>query len=329
MPETAAIVIAPNGTGGALGVLVERLAGAGVRVAVVDDLPSAADHPLRSPATCVLLDLRESGGDPEDIKRAAERIRRTMAALPGAMPVCVTSAGDPSLIIACVRAGAADVIDLKLEGTAGARTVVQRVSREQAQTTQTRLAAREVIEDLMKALIRTERRTIDLEEQLAGASDARTPAVLLVEHERPVADQLAERLEASGISTFAFSTGLEAVREADALLASGGGIDLALVAAELPGIDGLETVNRLRERLPDLPAFLITDDDDDDLADQATDAGIIGFVMKPLDDMDQVVARLAHLARESLSRSREAVYLARIKQRHERVLARYQSLPRD
>jgi hypothetical protein len=51
--------------------------------------------------------------------------------------------------------------------------------------------------------------------------------------------------------------------------------------------------------------------------------------MKPLDDMDHVVARLAHFARESLSRSREAVYLARIKQRHERVLARYQSLPRD
>jgi len=329
MPETAAIVIAPNGTGGALGVLVERLAGAGMRVAVVDDLPSAADHPLRGPATCVLLDLREVGGDPEDLKRAGERIRRVIATLPGTTPVCITAVGDPSLVIACVRAGAADVIDLKLEGTAGARVVVQRVAREQARTAESLGAHREVIEELMKALIRTERRTIDLEEQLAGGADARTPAVLLVEHERPVADILTERLAASGISTFAFSTGAEAVREADALLASGSGIDLALVAAQLPGIDGLETVNRLRERIPDLPAFLITDDDDDDLADQATDAGVIGFVMKPLDDMDHVVARLAHFARESLSRSRESVYLARIKQRHERVLARYQSLPRD
>src|SRR5262249_38562851 len=102
MPDPAAIVIAPNGTGGALRVLVERLAGAGMRVAVVDDLPSAADHPLRGPATCVLVDLREVGGDPEDLKRATERIRRTIATLPGTTPVCITSVGDPSLLLACV-----------------------------------------------------------------------------------------------------------------------------------------------------------------------------------------------------------------------------------
>jgi len=329
MPDTSAIVIAPNGTGGALGVLVERLAGAGVRVAVVDDLASAVDQSMRGAPPCILLDMRDATADPEDLKRVAERIRRAIAGLPGTTPVCITATADPSLMIACIRAGAADVIDLKLEGTAGARAVVQRVARRQADDAHRIAAHREVIDELMRALIQTERRTIDLEERLAGATDARTPAVLLVENERTVADQLADRLEASGISTFAYSTGAEAVREAETLVASGSGIDLALVAAQLPGIDGLETVSRLRQRLPDLPAFLITADDDDELAEQATDAGVIGFVMKPLVDMDHVVARLAHLARESLHRAREAVYLQRIKQRHERVLARYQSLPRD
>ena len=52
-------------------------------------------------------------------------------------------------------------------------------------------------------------------------------------------------------------------------------------------------------------------------------------IQKPLQDMDEVVARLSQLAQESLGRSREHTYLERIKARHERVLARYRSLPRD
>ena len=64
-------------------------------------------------------------------------------------------------------------------------------------------------------------------------------------------------------------------------------------------------------------------------ASRAADLGVVGFVQKPLPDVDEVVARLAQLARESLERTREQLYLARIKARHERVLARYRSLPRE
>ena len=68
---------------------------------------------------------------------------------------------------------------------------------------------------------------------------------------------------------------------------------------------------------------------DADLAARAADLGVVGFVQKPLADVDEVVARLAQLARESLERTREQLYLQRIKARHERVLARYRSLPRE
>jgi hypothetical protein len=92
-----AIVIAPIGTAGALGVLVERLAGAGVAVAVADDLATAVDHAQRDPAhpPCILLDLRDATGDLEELKRAVERVRATIAALPNCQPVCITSASDP------------------------------------------------------------------------------------------------------------------------------------------------------------------------------------------------------------------------------------------
>src|SRR5213075_2756343 len=105
------------------------------------------------------------------------------------------------------------------------------------------------------------------------------------------------------------------------------GLDLALVAAQLPGIDGLDTIRRLRDRIPGMPAFLVTSVVDTDLAARAADLGVVGFLQKPLAAVEEVVGRLAQLARESLTRTRESVYLTRIKERHERVLARYRSLP--
>src|SRR5690606_4402364 len=140
---------------------------------------------------------------------------------------------------------------------------------------------RAIIEDLVKDLIRTERRSIDAEDKLAAhtrlsgeiaAADLRPPAVLLVEHDRDVADQLADLLESAGVATFAYVAGEEAVREAPAL-ATTAGLDLALVAAQLPGIDGLETIRQLREDIAGLPAFLITSVLDTDLAATAADLG--------------------------------------------------------
>src|SRR5262249_10578688 len=138
---------------------------------------------------------------------------------------------------------------------------------------------RQMIEDLLKDLIKTERRSIDVEEQLAAhtrlngelapvPTETRAPAILLVEHDREVADELADLLESSGVATFAYVTGEEALREAKTLALSTG-LDLALVAAQLPGIDGLETVRRLRERIAALPAFLMTSVLDADLAADA------------------------------------------------------------
>jgi len=341
--ELVAILISPGGAAGGLRELMDRLGGVGVDVAIVDEIATAVEVSHRhAQPPAILLDLREVGaGEVEDQQIAGDTIRRTLDRLPHALPIVVTSEADPMLIISCVRAGAADVIDLQLEGTAAARAVVQRICERQADRA-AELAMmgsqREMIEDLLKDLIRTERRSIDAEEALAvrartageaaTALESRPPAVLLIEHERAVADELADLLEAAGVATFAYVTGEEALREAETL-ASSTGLDLALVAAQLPGIDGLETVRRLRARIQGIPAFLMTSAKDGDLAARAADLGVVGFVPKPLANVGEVVGRLTQLARDSLHRTRENVYLQRIKERHERVLARYRSLPRE
>jgi CheY-like chemotaxis protein len=341
--ELAAVLISPQGATGMLREVMERLRGVGVELTIVDELATAVDvaRRYRNPPA-ILLDLREVGaGEVEDQQIAGDAIHRTVARLPNALPIVVTIDADPMLIVSCVRAGAGDVIDLQLEGTAAARAAVQRICERQAtRAGEIAMVAsqRDMIEDLLKDLIRTERRSIDVEEalaahtrssaEIASALESRPPAVLLVEHERAVADQLADLLESTGVATFAYITGEEALREAGTL-ADTTGLDLAVIAAQLPGIDGLETVRRLRARIPGVPAFLLTQVHDGDLAASAADLGVVGFVQKPFADLDEIVDRLSQLARESLHRTREHVYLQRIKERHERILARYRSLPRD
>lgn len=341
--ELSAILISPRGVAGPLRDLMDRLGSIGVEITIVDEIATAVEVSRRDiTPPAILLDLREFGaGEVEDQQAAGDAIRRTLERLPHALPIVVTSEADPMLIISCVRAGAGDVIDLQLEGTAAARAVVQRIcERQRARAAErARIAShRDMIEELLKDLIRTERRSIDAEEALAArartagetavAIESRPPAVLLIEHERAIADELADRLEAAGIATFAYVTGEEALREAETL-AQSTGLDLAVVAAELPGIDGLETVRRLRTRIQGLPAFLMTSAHDGELTAHAAELGVVGQVRKPLADLSGVVDRLCRLARDSLHHTREHVYLQRIKERHERVLARYRTLPRE
>jgi CheY-like chemotaxis protein len=262
--------------------------------------------------------------------------------IPYTLPIVVVGSADAQIVAELFRAGAGDVIDLGVEGTAVAPEVVHRVYDRQlelAHHVHSVQTLRSIVEDLLKDLIRTERRAIDVEQKLAafesptgetGTFEAqRQPAILLVEPDKKIARQLAERLEASDVSTFAYMSGEDATREVETLIRTGAAFDLALVAAQLPGIDGLETVRRLRDRIHHLPAFLMTSVQDADLAARAADLGVVGFVQKPLPDIDEVVGRLTQLAHEALERTREQLYLQRIKVRHERVLARYRSLPRE
>ncbi|HEY1557007.1 MAG TPA: response regulator [Kofleriaceae bacterium] len=342
----SAIAIAPRGAGGPMRALVERLAGSGIEVAIVDDIGSAVELARDTPGAppCVLLDLRDlgAGSDVEDVRAATEAIRRVTEALPRVQPVAITGAANAALIVACMRAGAGDVIDLQLEGTAHARAVVERArARQAARDGDARQAheLRGLIEELLRDLIRTERRSLDLEGKLAAVerassgeialpAETRGPAILLVEADRALADELAEQLERAGVTTYAFTSGEDALREVEKTIGVGM-FDLALVAAQLPGLDGLTTVQELRARRGELPVFLVTAVQDAELAARAADLGVVGFVAKPLPDVAEVVARLAQLTHDALARDRERFYLQRIKTRHERVLARYRSLPRE
>lgn len=347
MADTAvAIVIAPAGKTGPLRNLMDRLAGAGVAVSLVDDVDDAraliGHAPPESPPV-VFVHVPDASAEHDDVTAIAARIRAVREALPAIEPVVVATKVEPAVIVASFRAGAGDVVDLTLEGTTAVRAVVAKVGARQAQrlAQASQLASvRAMVEELLRDLIRTERRSIDLEERLArrerrttieilasvDANPDRQPTVVIVEDDLEVSAVLVEALEAAGISTYAYLSGEEAIREVELLVRGGTWFDLALVDMRLPGIDGIETIRKLRGARPGLSGFLMTGFNDAQTAATAADLGVVGFVRKPFDDIAVLVGRVRILAYEAMIRSREQLYLRRIKERHERVLTQYRKL---
>jgi FixJ family two-component response regulator len=343
VPETV-IVVASRGWSGTAGAalrdLVERLVRMGVETALVADADEAARALIDDEGAVVMVDVDDAARGSVTADVAAARLAEVAAVVPDAAPVAVAQRPSVALVIACMRAGAADFVDLGSESfEVTARSLAQASGRRADTGAQRRVVSklREMIEEMLRDLVKTERRSIDLEKQLAAhsggarglASDVdgeRAPVVMVVEDDRDVADYLVDHLEAVELTTFAFVTGEEAVIHAERMSQRGQALDLVLVDIGLPGIDGLEVVRRLRKDRPGLAAFLITGYSDPTLTARAADLGVVGFVLKPFDDAKLFIARVGDEARAAMVRTRDHGYLQRIKNRHERVLGQYRIL---
>lgn len=341
--QSAIVVGRAKSPQAAVRALVELLAGSGVEASVVETPEEAAarlvtadpEHP-----PCVLVDVSDVAGD---VAAAALRVAAITETVPLIAPIVVATAPSAALISACWRSGAGYLLDTA-EGAAGLRTALGRAAQEHDDTLRQRRTVaglRAIVEDFFRDLVRTERRSIDLEHRLkqhekpasptstdvpSDLDADREPTVFLVEDDREVANRLVDELESAGLVTFAFLSGEDALKDAEKMASKGQAIDLALVDLRLPGIDGLETVRRLRAKKPGLAAFLMTGYSDVETATTAADLGVVGFVLKPFDDVPQLVHRIKEQAYLAMTRTREHHYLQRIKERHERVLSRYRKL---
>lgn len=341
LPVTTAIIVADGpGVDGRLHELFDRLAEARIVATVVRAADEATAQLVISDSEEIQCVLVEAG----DVAAAETRKRlldvaRVIAAVPDIEPVALAHGPPADLVVDFIRAGGGDVVDLDSDDQNRIAAILQRV----ADRSQDRAALRRhvrglhtALEDFLKKLIKTERRYIDLERELAargkrveqiGEFDPnRPPAILIVEDDRDVANMLVDRLEQAGMSTFAFMSGEEAVINAVKMVKSGEAIDLALVDARLPGMDGIEAIRQMREAKPNLPAILMTGYSDTETAISAADMGVVGFVLKPFDDIPSLIQRVRQRASDSMNKARERHYLTEIKQRHEKILLRYRKL---
>jgi FixJ family two-component response regulator len=106
--------------------------------------------------------------------------------------------------------------------------------------------------------------------------------IAVVDDDPRLLESLEDLLESAGYLACCFSS-------AGALLTNGlADVDAIITDIGLPGIDGFELRERVREVRPDLPVFLITGRHE--IADQERSRDAWGFFRKPFNGQDLLMA---------------------------------------
>lgn len=112
--------------------------------------------------------------------------------------------------------------------------------------------------------------------------------VLVVEDETRLRDLLTRAVSGWGFETAAARSGEEALRLNEARP-----FDIAILDLNLPGMDGLETLRRLRIASPNLQAIVLTGFASIESAKQAVHLDVVEFLTKPchLGELEQAIDR--------------------------------------
>ncbi|MFA7536467.1 MAG: sigma-54 dependent transcriptional regulator [Desulfuromonadales bacterium] len=102
-------------------------------------------------------------------------------------------------------------------------------------------------------------------------------SILIIDDEESIRESLIGILEDEGFRPFVACNGEEGVRILREDLP-----DLILLDIWMPGIDGIETLRRIKEIVPDLPVIMMSGHGTIDTAVRATKLGAYDFVEKPL-----------------------------------------------
>lgn len=126
-------------------------------------------------------------------------------------------------------------------------------------------------------------------------------SVLIVEDDAAIASSLEMVLQGEGYETEICGDGSEALR-----MAESGAYDVVLTDFRLPGLGGLELLDRLREKQPLRPVILMTAHGNTQLAIEATKHGAFDYLLKPFDveELLKVLAQAAQAGRAMLRKIR-------------------------
>lgn len=101
--------------------------------------------------------------------------------------------------------------------------------------------------------------------------------IMVVDDSRVVYAEMKRMLEGSEIEIVGYCrSGEEALEQYEALRP-----ELVTLDIVMPGMDGLETCEKLRERYPDAQIFMVSSMAYDDMIDRAAALGAKGFLFKP------------------------------------------------
>jgi len=117
-----------------------------------------------------------------------------------------------------------------------------------------------------------------------------TEKVLLVDDEREFVDTLAERMRSRGMDVATSESGIEALELIDKE-----SYDVVVLDLQMPGMDGLEVLARIKSRQPEVQVVLLTGHATVEKGVEAMKRGALEFLEKPIDL--SVLAEVIHQAK--------------------------------
>ena len=103
-------------------------------------------------------------------------------------------------------------------------------------------------------------------------------SVLLVDDEEQFLEVLSQRLETRGLKVKAVTSGEDAIKQVEDR-----NFDAIVIDLAMPGIDGIETLKRIKEKRPDLEIIMLTGHATVKSGIEAMKLGADDFLEKPVD----------------------------------------------
>lgn len=109
--------------------------------------------------------------------------------------------------------------------------------------------------------------------------------IIIVDDEEELRENLTDLLEFKDYTVHAYSNAEDMLGELDSLNPS-----LFLLDYQLPGMDGLELLRLLKNKLPSVPVVIVTASTQPSVIEEAQESGVDKVVHKPYTQVDMIAA---------------------------------------
>ncbi len=145
----------------------------------------------------------------------------------------------------------------------------------------------------------------------------RKPRVLVVDDEKVVLKAVSELLRRAGCEVIACEDSVEGMSAA-----TEPGLDVAMLDIKMPNVGGMELLQEIKSRRPEVEVIMMTAYATVETAVQAVKAGAYDYLTKPFDDIDDVVRAVqkAYERKALLDRNRQLEGMLEVRDRFEGLI---------
>jgi DNA-binding NtrC family response regulator len=132
--------------------------------------------------------------------------------------------------------------------------------------------------------------------------------VLLVDDETAFVETMGKRLEKRKLEIFTAFTGQEALEQ----LSRHNSIEVVILDVKMPGMDGIETLSKIKNRFPLVEVIMLTGHATVETGIEGMKRGAFDYLMKPC-DIDQLMSKVEQAAARK-RKHEEKIIEARMKE---------------